>query len=84
LCAYRNPEENSFFRCSHIACGAAQRAVVKHISDALHVANRLKKSEGKKNREENEFSSRVEVRGCDPEGIRGRYQALGLVPLFLR
>ena len=37
-----------------------------------------------KNREENQLSSRVEVRGCDPEGIRGRYQALGLVPLFLR
>jgi hypothetical protein len=26
----------------------------------------------KKNREENKFSSRVEVRCCDPEEIRGR------------
>jgi len=82
LCAYRNPKESNFFRCDHIACGAARHAVVKHISEALRTANRLEKSKGKKNREENKFSSRVEVRGCDSEGIRSRYQALGLNASF--
>jgi len=28
------------------------------------------------------FSSRVEVRGCDPESFRGRYQASGLNASF--
>jgi hypothetical protein len=29
-----------------------------------------------------EFSSRVEVRGCDPESVRDRYQASGLNASF--
>jgi len=37
---------------------------------------------GKKNREENKFSSRVEVRGCDPDSFRDRYQASGLNASF--
>jgi hypothetical protein len=35
-----------------------------------------------KNREENKFSSRVEVRGCGPERVRSRYRALGLSASF--
>jgi hypothetical protein len=35
-----------------------------------------------KNREENKFSSRVEVRDCDPEGFRDRDQASGLNASF--
>jgi hypothetical protein len=36
----------------------------------------------KRNREENKFSSRVEVWGCGPESVRGRDQALGLNASF--
>jgi len=39
---------------------------------------RLRKKTGRKIR----FSSRVEVRGCDPESFRGRYQASGLNASF--
>src|SRR5205823_4052126 len=35
-----------------------------------------------KNREENKFSSRVEVRDCDPESFRDRDQASGLNASF--
>src|SRR6266542_5945806 len=35
-----------------------------------------------KNREENKFSSRVEVRGCGSESFRSRYRALGLSASF--
>src|SRR4030095_9807781 len=38
--------------------------------------------ESKKNREENKFSSRVEVRGYGPESFRGCYRALGLSASF--
>src|SRR5262249_44968989 len=37
-----------------------------------------------KNREENKFSSRVEVRVVTPKKIRAVNPALGLVPFFLR
>jgi hypothetical protein len=36
----------------------------------------------KKNREENKFSSRVEVRDCCPESFQGCYRALGLSASF--
>jgi hypothetical protein len=45
-------------------------------------SKRGRSSRDRKNREENKFSSRVEVRDCDPESFRDRDQASGLNASF--